>query len=399
MLINMNNSPLGMKYITEIKPGTYRISIRTGKSIDGKNLYNTKQVSNITLKQVQKLRDEMWKNNDTKLGIDGNIRVKDFARFYLQNHAFNDHTGNTYDGEESKLRIHVIPYIGDKKIKDITPIAIQNLVNFLKEKDSSRHDQDGNVTKLSASTVKHVFNILSGMFTYAIEMKILSSNPCKGVTVPKGTKYKPVVYTVDEMNDLIEKIQQSNLSIQKKCIFVLAMSIGARRGELAGLTYDQLDLKNKLIYIKYSYSDTKSKGKEIKDTKTPSGIRAVGLNDIAVKMLQEHIKEQNRLKEEFGSSWKNVPNIFTDGPFGVIKLDSITRSWSRFIKCRNLKYAPLKNLRTSFATYLAYKGMAPKELQTIMGHSNYRTTMEYYQVAYDDYAQKMTQYTNDIGKK
>ena len=43
--------------------------------------------------------------------------------------------------------------------------------------------------------------------------------------------------------------------------------------------------------------------------------------------------------------------------------------------------------------------MAPKELQTVMGHGNYRTTMEYYQVAYDDYAQKMVQFTNDIGNK
>ena len=177
------------------------------------------------------------------------------------------------------------------------------------------------------------------------------------------------------------------------------MSLGARRGELAGITYDQIDLKNKIIYVKYSYSETKSKGKEMKDTKTPSGVRAVGLNDIAVEMLEKHFKEQERLKKEFGSTWENVPNIFTNGPHGVIKPDSISRSWSRFVKSRKLKYAPLKNLRTSFATYLAYKGMAPKELQTIMGHGNYRTTMEYYQVAYDDYAQKMVQFTNDIGNK
>lgn len=43
--------------------------------------------------------------------------------------------------------------------------------------------------------------------------------------------------------------------------------------------------------------------------------------------------------------------------------------------------------------------MPVKELQTIMGHSSYRTTAEYYQVVYDGYAKTMTQYTNDIGKK
>ena len=395
----MSNSSLGMKYITEIKPGTYRISIRTGKSMDGKNLYNTKQCSDKTLKEVQKLRDEMWKQSDSKIGIDGNKKFKDFARFYLQNRAYNAHTGSTYDGEESKIRTHIIPYIGDYKIKDVTPVVVQKLVNFLKEKDSCRHDKDGNVIKLSTTTIRHVFNILSGIFTYAVEMKVLSTNPCKGVTVPKSSKYQPVVYTIEEINDLIEKLKQSNLDIQKKCIIILAMSLGMRRGELAGITYDQIDLKNKIIYVKHSYSNSKSKGKEMKDTKTPSGVRAIGLNDIAVEMLTKHFKEQERLKKEFASAWIDVPNIFTDGPNGVIKPDSISRSWSRFVKYRKLKYAPLKNLRTSFATYLAYKGMAPKELQTVMGHGNYRTTMEYYQVAYDDYAQKMVQYTNDIGNK
>ena len=395
----MSNSPLDMKYITEIKPGTYRISIRTGKSIDGKNLYNTKQIRNATLKQAQKLRDEMWKNNDEKTGIDGNIRVKDFARFYLQNHAFNDHTGNTYDGEESKIRIHIIPYIGDKRLKDITPITIQKLVNYLKDKDSCRHDSDGNIVKLSNTTIRHVFNIMSGMFSYAIKMQLLSTNPCTGVTIPKGTEYKPTVYTIDEINELIDKLRSSNLSIQKKCIFVLAMSIGARRAEIAGLTYNDIDLKNKVIYIKNSLSKSKSKGEEMKDPKTHSGVRAIGLNNIAIEMLEEHIKEQKRLMKEFGVSWEKVPNVFTDGPNGTISLNSISNSWRRFLQNHKLKYISLKGLRTSFATYLAHQGMPPKELQTVMGHSSYRVTMEYYQVAYDNYTQTMLQYTNDIGNK
>lgn len=392
------SSPLENKYITEIKPGTYRISIRTGKSIDGKNLYNTKQISNSTLKQAQKLRDEMWKENDNKMGIDGNVKFKDFARFYLENYAFNSHTSTTYDGEESKIRKHMIPYIGDYKIKDITPVVVQRLVNFLKDKDSENHDGDGKVVKLSATTIKHVVNILSKICSYAIEMKVLTSNPCKGVALPKGNKYKPVVYTLEEMNKLIKEINNSNLSIQKKCIFILAMSCGARRGEIAGLTYDSVDLKNKVIYIKSSLSNSRIKGLEMKETKTPSGFRAIGLNDIAVNMLKEHIKEQNRLKKEFDSSWIDIPNVFTDGPNGMIKIDTISNSWRRFLKNHNYKYVPLKGLRTSFATYLAHEGMAPKELQTIMGHSSYRVTMEYYQVAYDDYTETMLNYTNDIGK-
>lgn len=395
----MSNSPLNMKYIKEVKPGTYRISIRSGKSLDGKNLFVTKQVSNVTLKQAQKIRDEMWKNLDEKVGIDGNVKVIDFARFYLQNHAYNAHTGATFDGEESKIRLHIIPYIGNYKMKELTPVIVQKLVNFLKEKDSYQHNSDGSTKKLSPTTIRNVFNILSGICTYAVGMKILKENPCESVTLPKKIKYTPVVYTVDEINDLIKKIKESNLSIQKQCIFILAMSLGLRRAEIAGLTYENVDLNNRVVYIKETLSKTKSKGELMKGPKSSAGVRAVGLNDIALEMLQLHIEEQEKMKNQFGNSWVDVPNIFTDGPNGTISPNAITDSWRRFLLNHKLKYVPLKGLRTSFATYLAYVGMPSKELQTIMGHSSYRTTAEYYQVAYDGYAKTMTQYTNDIGKK
>ena len=395
----MSNSVLNTKYIKEIKPGTYRISIRTGKSLNGKNLFITKQVSNVTLKEAQKIRDDMWKNIDNIIGIDCNVRVVEFARFYLENHAYNAHTGSTFDSEESKLRIHIIPYIGKYKMKDVTPVLVQSLVNFLKEKEAKQHNADGSIKKLSATTIRNIFNILSGMFTYAKEMKVIQTNPCEGVTLPKRTKYVPTVYTVDEMNELIKKILSSNLSIQKKCIFILAMSLGLRRAEIAGLTYDNVDLKNKVIYVKETLSKTKSKGELMKTPKTSSGVRVVGLNNIATEMLELHIKEQKHLKKEFGESWVDVPNIFTDGPNGTISLNAITNSWRHFLLNHKFKYVPLKGLRTSFATYLAHVGMPAKELQTIMGHSSYRTTAEYYQVAYDGYAKTMTQYTNGIGGK
>ena len=177
------------------------------------------------------------------------------------------------------------------------------------------------------------------------------------------------------------------------------MSIGTRRGEICAITYEDIDLKKKVIYIKNSLSKSKSKGEEMKGPKTKSGIRAIDLNNIAVEFLEKHLKEQKRLKKEFGASWQNIPNIFTDGPNGAISLNSISNSWRRFLKNHKLKYVSLKGLRTSFATYLAHQGMPPKELQTIMGHSSYRVTMEYYQVAYDNYTQTMLQYTNDIGNK
>ena len=395
----MSNSVLGMKYIKEIKPGTYRIHMRIGKSLDGKNLYDTKQLSNVSLRDVQKLRDEMWKNRDGKMGIDSNIKVVDFARMYLQDHAFHSHTGTTYDSEESKLRNHVIPYLGNYKMKDITPMIIQKLINFLVEKDSLRHDKEGNVVKLNATTIRNIYNIVCAMFTKAVELKIITSTPCTGITLPRGSKYQATVYNIDEMNNLLECFQDSQLSIQNKCIFVLAMSTGMRRGELGGLLKEDIDFENKIVYIRNSLSQSKSKGEELKDTKSEASVRPIGLNDISIEMLKLHLKEQERLKKNSQVKWPNIPNVFTDEFGNPISLNSITHSWSRFILRHKLKYVRLHGLRASFATFLAYKGYPPKVVQALLGHASERTTMKFYQFAYEGYATSILDTTNEIGKK
>jgi integrase len=103
------------------------------------------------------------------------------------------------------------------------------------------------------------------------------------------------------------------------------------------------------------------------------------------------------MKELLGNKWENSPTLFTSETGGFVSLNSITSSWIRFIKSNNLKPIPLKGLRTSFATYLAYNNYPPKVVQSLLGHSSERTTMQFYEFAYDDYATSILETTNNIG--
>lgn len=388
---------LDTKYIKEVKPGTYRISIRTGKTIDGKNLYITKQKKNITLSEAKRIRDEMLKEKYSLEDLDGNIKFIDFARSYLKDHAFRTHTGTTLDCEASKIRNHIIPYLGNYKMKDISPVIIQKLINYLLEKDSKKRSSSGEIVKLSPVTVRNVYNILCAIFHKAVQLKVIKETPCTGITLEKCKKYHPTVYTIEDMNNLIKCLLSSNLPIQKKCIFILAMSTGMRRGELCGILTENIDFDRKVIKVKKSLSSTKSKGTELKLPKTESGIREVGLNDISIQLIKEHLENQERMKELLGNKWENSPTLFTSETGGFVSLNSITSSWIRFIKSNNLKPIPLKGLRTSFATYLAYNNYPPKVVQSLLGHSSERTTMQFYEFAYDDYATSILETTNNIG--
>lgn len=389
---------MGEKYIKEVKPGTYRISIRCGKTIDGKNLYITKQISNSTLAKAKKIRDELLKEKDSVINVDGSIRFIDYARSYLAEHVSQTHTGSTLDGEESKIRNHIIPYIGDYKMKDITPVVIQKLVNHLITVNSKKHDSYGNTVKLSPTTIKNVYNILRGMFAKAVKLRIIAENPCSGITLPRREKYIPEVYNLNEMEQLLKCLLDSNLPIQKKCIFVLAMSTGMRRGELCGIKVKDIDFNNRVLSVNNSLSETKSMGTELKGPKTKSGNREVGLNDLSIAMIKLQLKDREKRKKELGDNWKNAPTLFVDSMGGFVSINSITSSWNRFIKQNDLKPISLKGLRTSYATFLAYQGATPKVVQSLLGHSSERTTMQFYEFAYDDYATSIIDTINLIGK-
>lgn len=389
---------MGEKYIKEVKPGTYRISIRCGKTIDGKNLYITKQISNSTLAKAKKVRDELLKEKDSVMNVDGNIKFIDYARSYLLEHVSQTHNGSTLDGEESKIRNHIIPYLGDYKMKDITPVVVQKLVNYLATIDSKKHDSNGNIVKLSPTTIKNVYNILRGMFAKAVKLRIIAENPCSGITLPRRKKYIPAIYTLEEMEQVLKCLLESNLPIQKKCIFVLALSTGLRRGELCGIMVKDIDLNRKILYVKNSISQTKSMGEELKGPKTKSGVREVGLNDLSIEIIKLQLEDIKKRQKELGNDWKNAPTLFVDSMGGYVSINSITSSWHRFIKKYNLKPVALKGLRTSFASFLANQNVPPKVVQTLLGHASERTTMQYYEFAYDNYATKIINKTNMIGK-
>ena len=115
-------------------------------------------------------------------------------------------------------------------------------------------------------------------------------------------------------------------------------------------------------------------------------------------MIELQLEDRNKRMKKLGDMCKNAPTLFIDDIGDYISLNSITSSWNRFIKQNELKPISLKGLRTSFATYLAYNGVPPKVVQALLGHSSERTTMQFYEFAYDNYATSIINTTNLIGK-
>ena len=387
----MSSKEDDMKYITILPNGSKRVSIRVGRGIDGKYLYDTKQFGkDVDIKVVKKARDKMLENKKEKKNIDGSMIVESFAKKWLSEVVLTQ-SPNTYDDCYSKLKHHIIPYLRNKKLKDIDRVLVQELINYLATKETLTKKG----VKLSPTTIKHIINILSSMLNYAVDLHMIISNPCHDLRFPQMIKYEKQVYNVDEIKILIDELKKQNL--QNKALYILFLTSGLRRGEIAGLWWENIDFENKVIHVKKAYYNTKIKGKVTTKPKSKSSIRKVGLSDLAIICLLDYKQEQEELKKSLGNKWNNAPNVFTNDIGEPLSPDAISSRWRRLVKKLPLKEIRLHDLRASFATFLIYTDTPISDVCKTMGHSRNSVTLDMYVKNYEKYYESVRDNINKMG--
>ena len=158
------------KYIYEIEKGKkYRIFIRKGGSNGQKGDYYS-AVFEGTLSQAKKERDIQLANLKLKNGKSdkGNIKFIDFVRIYYKEYAEVELSPTTITSGKNELRNYVLPEIANMPLNKIDALVIQRIINNLKDRDKERLDKNGNVQKLSITSVNNVYRLLRKILNKAI---------------------------------------------------------------------------------------------------------------------------------------------------------------------------------------------------------------------------------------
>lgn len=182
-----------------------------------------------------------------------------------------------------------------------------------------------------------------------------------------------------------------------------------RTGEVFALTWNDIDLKNKVINVnKTVYSKMKDdKGRwYLGTTKTDGSCREVYINETLYKALYNYKNKQNLLRKELGSRYKkyyleatknkygkiieykiieskykrkdNIDIVFTrkDGTYSGTDITKypfkIIHNELRIVNCR------FYDLRGDYATKILRNGAEIKDIANILGHNSIETTENYY---------------------
>lgn len=251
----------------------------------------------------------------------------------------------------------------------LKPATIRNY-NTVLNRFLNHFDKDINVKTIDTRSLNIFFNglkdfktdsilvfkaKLTKFFDFLISTDILQKNPMNGVIIPKKDELEEnkKYLTADEIDKLLEYTKDKNSECYDAIKFLL--STGLRIGELAGLTFEDVDFDNKRLRI----NKQRSLDGVISTPKTKNSRRTIDLTDKSIELLKERQKGNNTYI--FSKNIRRKITVFT-------KKASIDLGFK----------VTAHMLRHTHVSILAEIGVDVKSIMERLGHKDMNTTLGIY---------------------
>lgn len=243
--------------------------------------------------------------------------------------------------ERKRSQIHHLNWwrkrYGHKLLVDITAYTLsQAKQELLQEKTNKKIYR-------TQATANRYLSTLSTVFTLAYkEWELISENPFLKVTKFPENKGRTRFLTKEEFQSLLEECKKSS-NANLYGMVLLAGMLGMRFGEIANLTWKNIDFANRFITLEITKN---------KDT------RFVPMSDPIYEYLQ--VKNNNKNPEQFIFPSKNP---IKRSPYSMIR-----KSFKRILQKLGFHDVVFHTLRHTAASHLAMNGATQGELMEILGH-------------------------------
>ncbi|MDK8193738.1 site-specific integrase [Paenibacillus sp. UMB7766-LJ446] len=296
-----------------------------------------------------------------------------FVEEWRSNYASDHLEEKTLYSYEVNLKKHILPTLTHRRLDQIKPLHIVNLLKSLAQPGMKR---GGGV--LSSATIQMVHRIVKNIFTRAVEWKVIKDNPAAAVQKPKVISKRNIPYSEKEVTEMLAALQKE--PIHWRLFVTMAVTSGLRRGELLGLEEKHIDLSTGVITVEQSVSIAIAGTAHVKQPKTANSIRKVTLPSVVLEELREYLESRKIEREALGETWNDGGYAFIfSHPDGKAFHQERPYLWFRnFLKKNGLRYIRFHDLRHTSATLLINQGVHAKIISERLGHGNISTTMNIY---------------------
>jgi integrase len=229
---------------------------------------------------------------------------------------------------------------------------------------------------MSAKTVRNIHSILSGAFAAAVRWEWIDRNPADAAKLPK-IRQRPRPATAPA--DVAKVIAAARESHPALAVYLwLAAITGARRGELCGLQWADIDLDAGVLHIAFGYI-VRSGQRIRKDTKTHQA-RQLAIDPATCAMLREQLQRARDALASVGLKLEPAAYVFTNDPAGesAWNPDWATHKVAELAASAGVSLN-IKALRHYTASQLLAGGIDLRNTAARLGHgSGGATTLRYY---------------------
>jgi len=222
---------------------------------------------------------------------------------------------------------------------------------IIEQRDKLLNTKGRNVERRSNSTVNRYMTALGNAFTVATnEWEWMEENPMRKISKlsePRGR----VRFLDDEERERLLEACKASASPDLHMLVVLALSTGARHGELINLRWSDVDWQRRVITL----HDTKNKER-----------RLLPLAHYALHLMEEHNKVRNIASD-----------LVFPSPSHPMKPWDSRSSWLSALEKANIQNFRFHDLRHSCASYLAMNGASLAEIAEVLGHKTLQMVKRY----------------------
>jgi integrase len=273
--------------------------------------------------------------------------LKEYADWWLENHAKHTVASSTYQEYSSVLKKHVYPLFGDKPFSKVSRAMIRQLISVKRGEG------------LSPATIRNILAPVRGMYNQAADDGEPIANPASRIGKHNKSGIKKGISPLSR-EETSQMLQKALIALPKLYpLFLCAVRTGLRQGELIALKGKDVDFEKRLIRVERAMS------RGIIKTPKSGKSRMVDMS----KQLSGVLRELEREPEDL---------LFPSSTGTHLDRHNLGNIWRDFLKTAELRQIRFHDLRHTFATLHLQAGVSPVYVKEQMGHSSIKVTVDIY---------------------
>lgn len=294
---------------------------------------------------------------------DGNLKFRELIERWEANNQIQLKASTVYR-YHYLIDTHILPELGEKTLKEITGTTINT---FLMGKlQNGRLDGKGG---LSGAYVRSIMLIINSALKFGA-----SEGMCESLNTPikkPALPMKELAVLSKQQQAQLEKALLTDINETKIGIYI-SLYTGLRIGELCALTWNDIDLKKGVLYVRHTVARIQGHEENGRATllvidrpKTMSSLRSIPICSALAEVLKRY-------------AVRRTSEYVISSSAGFVSPRTYEYRYRKLLKENNIPYVNYHAIRHTFATRCIEVGVDVKSLSEMLGHANAAITLNTY---------------------